>query len=405
MRGILFRRSMRLIPWLLCAALLLFTGCSSSASTSILPSGSATTSSHGSPTNTPASAPPHAFAWFQIDSAHVPQIWASVNGGTPRQMTHVTPTTEICGSPVAWGPPVFSPDLRHIVAALGTSTCGDGPLSGPEEIIDAATGAIAVVPGAYSRVRISQRSAGWLDNNTVFFATGAGIYTYTLGAGSITLLPGTDRAEEAVLRGTTLFWMRLDFGSSNWTATLHRYDMSAHSALPGIITLGQIHMCQCSPGDFPTPGWDASPDGSRVVYQAVTPRTDADFGIASSYVYAANADGSGASLIARYMVTTSLIYVQFSPNGRLVAFTGALPAPSVISASSTSPGTAGDPNFHAYTPDAGSFPVWKWDNSAFWAGNTAPGDTASPIYYYTVGSATGTVGIPVGYNPWYTIGG
>lgn len=410
MRGIRSVRFARLAPWLLSATLLLFTGCSSSASTSISPSGTATatTSSHPAPTNTPAAAPPHAFAWFQIDSVHVPQIWASVNGGTPRQITHVAASTAACTNQIAWSPPVFSPDLRHIVAALGGYNCGDGPLSGQEAIVDVATGAIALVPGTNTYVRASQRTSGWLDNNTIFFVNGTGIFTYRLGSGSTTLLPGGHLADEAVLRGTTLFWTSLDVGGSNWITTLHRYDMTAHSALPGTIALGQMHMCQCSPGDLPTPGWDASPDGSRVVYQVVTPKTGTDFGITSSRVYAANADGSGATQIARYMTTTDLIRMLFSPNGRLVAFTGALPSPSVISASSTSPGTAGDPNFHAYTPDAVSFPVWKWDNSSFWAAKKGPGDTSSPgtaaLYYYTVGSPSGPVGVPRGYNPWYTIG-
>ncbi len=304
---------------------------------------------------------------------------------------------------------MFSPDLTHVVAALGGYNCGDGALSGQEAIIDVATGAIALVPGTSSFVRISQRSSGWLDNNTIVFANGVGIFTYTLGSGSTTLLPGGHLADEAVLRGTTLFWTSLELASSNWTTTLHRYDIIAHSALPGVISLGQMHACHCSPGDLPTPGWDASPDGSRIVYQAVTPKTGTDFGIASSRVYAANADGSGASQIASYMTTTELIRMQFSPNGQLVAFTSALPSPSVISASSTSLGASGDPNFHAYTPDAVSFPVWKWDSSSFWAAKKGPGDSLSPgttaLYSYTVGSASGTIGVPGGYNPWYTIGG
>lgn len=409
MRGIPFLRAIGSVPLLLCAIVLVSTGCSSSAGTSILPGSTATTtaSSHTSPTSMPVSAPPHAFAWFQIGSAHVPQIWASINGGIPRQITHVAPSTVDCTNQVAWSPPVFSPDLRHIVAALGGYNCGDGPLTGQVEIVDVATGAIAPVSATNPYIRISQRTAGWLDNNTIFFVNGSGISTYSLGSAGATLLPGATNVEEAVLRGTTLFWMRIDFGS-NWTATLHRYNMSAHTALPGAIALGQVHMCACSPGDFPTPGWDASPDGSRVVYQVVTPRTGADFGITSSHVYAANADGSGATQIARYMVTTTLIRMLFSPNGRLVAFTNALPSPSVISASSTSPGDRGDPDFHSYTPDAVAFPAWKWDSASFWAANKGPGDTSSPgaaaLYSYTVGAASGIVGVSGGYNPWYTIG-
>lgn len=415
MRSILSLRSTRWVPWLFCAMLLL-AGCSSSASTSAntgTPSSgstaTATSTSHTSPTSTPAPAPPHAFAWFQIDGSHVPQIWASINGGTPRQITHVAPSTDACTNQVAWSPPVFSPDLTHIVAALGGYNCGDGPLSGQVEVINATTGAIAVVPGTNSFIRLSQRTSGWLDNHTIFFVNSSGLYTYTLGAGSTTLLPGVNLADEAVLRGTTLFWLRLDFASSNWSATLHRYDIGTHSALPGVITLGQVHACACSPGDVFMSGWDASPDGSRVVYQSVTPKTGADFGIASSRIYAANSDGSGASEIAHYMTTNTLIRMQFSPNGQLIAFTNALPSPSVITASSTSLGARGDPDFHAYSPNAVAFPVWKWDSSSFWAANKGPGDTSSPgaaaLYYYSVGVGSGTIGVPGGFNPWYTIGG
>jgi hypothetical protein len=310
---------------------------------------------------------------------------------------------------VAWSPPVFSPDLTHIVASVGSYNCGDGAMTGPISVVTVAGGTVTNVPGGPqdTTVRLTQRTAGWVNNTTIWYITYNGLHTYTLGAGSATTLAGVTNPEEAVSRGTTLFWEENVFGGPGYTLTLHRYNLAAHAAMPGTINLGQVHMCACSPGDYRTPGWDASPDGSHVVYQSVTPKAGADYGIASSTIYYANADGSGASQIAHYMATNYLIRIQIAPNGQLVAFANALPSPSVITASVNSPGNAGDPNFHAYTPDAVDFPVWKWDSSQFWAATKEPGDNyggAGALESFTVGAASGTTGVAGGYNPWYTIG-
>jgi hypothetical protein len=423
------RQSRRPLAFLLAPLLILLlfsAGCSTSSGTqahtgpgsSTGPStggGTATGGSSGSGPgagSTPAvPAPQHAFAWTQYDhaSTRTPQLWASINGGTPYQVTHLAPITDGCDTQIAWGLPVFSPDLTHIVASIGSFNCGDGDLQGPVDIINASSGTITAVPGANSYDRSSERTDGWLNNNTIFFVNSAGLFTYTLGAGSPTQLPGVTGADEAVLRGSTLFWTQVTYasGPKNWTSTLHRYDMSTHTALAGSISLGQVHMCECSPGDVLFQGWDVSPNGSHVAYQVTTPLTGANGGIASSHIYYANADGTGASQIAEYMSTNATAGMQISPNGQLVAFTGALPSPSVITASVTSPGNLSDPNFHSYTPNADRYPVWKWDSSSFWAPNRSNGDFESPgtvaLYYYTVGSASGVVGVSGGFNPWYTI--
>jgi hypothetical protein len=183
--------------------------------------------------------------------------------------------------------------------------------------------------------------------------------------------------------------------------------MSTSALFPG-IKLGTIAHCACSPGDYRTPGWDASADGTHVVYQVVTPGPGAPEGIASSKFYYANADGSGASQIASYTSTNHLARMLISPNGALVAISAALPTPSVITASVSSSGGSGDPNLHAYHPDAYDFPVWKWDSSEFWAATEATSDIGSGtsnIYAFTVSTSSSTVGISHAYNPWYTIGG
>lgn len=368
------------------------------------------TASGPAPTATPHPAPPHAFAWYQYDSHHSPQIWASVNGATPRQITHIgPPPTDGCDNQLAWSPPVFSPDLTHIVAALGGYGCGDGYLLGPVSVIDASTGAMATVPGN-ENIRLSVRAAGWLDASTIWFvSTTENIYTYHLGAGSATALPGIAGAVEAATRGATLFWESVDTSTSAWSYTLHRYDLGAHSALAGTVSLGAWRACQCSPGDFLTPGWDASPDGAHLVYQSVTPSSSVSGGIAGSHIYYSAADGSGASQIARYMVTNSLVRAQISPDGQWVAFTTALPSPATLTASVSSPGGAGDSTFHGYSPDTYDYPVWKWDSSQFWAAKTANGtgdftSTSGGLYRFTLGAGS-ALGVAGGYNPWYTIGG
>ena len=74
-------------------------GAGSSSATSTASSGGAAPTATGAgaaPTAAPASAPPHAFAWFQYDLHNIPQIWASVNGGSPHQITHVAPDGSAC---------------------------------------------------------------------------------------------------------------------------------------------------------------------------------------------------------------------------------------------------------------------------------------------------------------------
>ncbi len=414
----------------LVAVALLVAACSSTASSTAPGSSSSATAtsvaSHGGATSTPGSssgptatpsapAPNRALAWYQYDSDKVPQIWASVNGATPRQITHVAPDHAACLDQVAWGLPVFSPDMTHIVTSLGSFNCGDGALTGTVSIVDVASGAVTPVPGSAPAnvIRLTQRVDGWIDNSTIWYISYSGLYTYVLGAGSATEIATLHNPEDAVLRGSTLFWSTFATGGAGGgDFQLHRFDMSSHTDLGTTIDLGTVGTCACSPGDYLLPGWDASPDGSHVAYQKVTPASGSVGGIASAQFFYANADGSGASQIAHVVSTTHLATVLISPNGQLVSIAWALPSPSVITASVSSPGHSGDPNLHFYHPDAVGFAVWKWDTSSFWAETINPGDYGGPgsagpspdIDQYYVGTASGSLSIPNGLNPWYTIG-
>jgi len=403
-----------LAVFMLSAYALIAAGCSSMSS---VPGATATPTTHsdGSIPTATAQPPNRALAWYQFDSAGVPQIWASVNGATPRQITHVAPDHAACDDQVAWGLPDFSPDMAHIVTSLGSYNCGDSTLNGEVSVVDVASGAVTTVPGSYATnsIRLTQRVDGWVNTNTLWYISFSGLFTYALGAGSTTLVATLHKPEDAVLRGSTLFWSNSTSGSGGGGAfSLHRFDMHTHADLGTSISLGAVGTCACSPGDYGLPGWDASPDGSRVVYQLVTPASGAADGVASARFFAANADGSGVAQIASDVATTHLATMLISPNGQLVSLAWALPTPSVITASVTSAGHHGDPNLHFYSPDGVGFAVWKWDTTSFWAETLDPGSyggagSAGPapsIYQYTVSNSSSSLSIASGLNPWSSVG-
>lgn len=377
-------------------------------------SATATTSgSSGGPTATPGPAPSHAFAWYQIDSAQVPQIWAALNGGSPQQITHVAADHAACDDQVAWGLPVFSPDLTHIVSSLGSYQCGDGDLSGQVSIVTVSNGTISPVgsAGANTSVSLTERVAGWLDNNSIWYINYTGLYTYSLGASSPTLIATLNQPFDAVLRGATLYWTHINSTSGGGGAVaLHSFNINTHVDLGTSVSLGTTTSCKCSLGGIMVPGWDVSPDGAHIAYQVVSPSSSGQLDeVGASHFYYANPDGSNATSIADYVSTNHLVRLLFSPNGQLIAISTATPSPSVISAGVNSPGHNGDPNLHFYSPDGVSFPVWKWDNSEFWAAHAEPGNSGNGVspalYRYVVGAASGVLSTSGGLNPWYTIGG
>lgn len=417
---ILSARGIRRAPGvvaLLAGVALAISGCASATGTatggaSTTATATATHTSVAAPTATPRPAPPHAFAWYQRDAHDTAQIWASINGAAPRQITHVpaTPPPDTCvTNKNAWSPPFFSPDLSHIYAVEGNPQCGGGSIAqGVGYIINPTTGAMTHVPGPNVTgmygftVPAEMRGGGWIDNSTVWFTTFDTFYTYHLGDAHSVELPGFSTIgqynglNDAVVRGSTLFFELTVSSSTQEVYSLRRYDLSTHTMIPGSISLGTsgINVYTGLPGQAISPGWDVSPDGSHIVYQVVT---KSGSGIGGTKIFYANADGSGATRIASALITAHLICMQFSPDGQWVAFTTALPSPATLTASVSSAGGSGDPTFHGYSTDTTSYPVWKWDSSEFWA------QASGGLYHFMRGGSSG-LGVAGGLNPWYTIG-
>lgn len=408
-----FKRGLITASGLLALALAIF-GCAVGGGTS---SGGGTT---GGPTATPTP-PHHALAWFQNDSAGVGQIWASLNGGAASQITHLTVPSGECVRDDNFVPPVFSPDLRHIVSSWSFTSCGDiGP---PDDlyVVEVSTGAATLVqsdPGGLNSFR--QRSAGWVDNSTLWFIDMLDIEQVTIGGAPTTLATiGTETGNhqitllDAVIRGHILLYTTETINTitsdSNveYDYALQRFDLSTHTALGGSVNLGSAWDCQCASrasyaSSVLSPGFDVSSDGSHIVYQKVTPNSSTtSSGVASSQFFYANADGGGASRIASYATAASFVAMQLAPNGATVAVTHALPSPSVFTASVTSPGLRGDPGLTFYTTDAGSYPAWNWDGRSFWASASL---RSGDLVQFTVGTPAGAVVTLGGHNPWSAIG-
>jgi hypothetical protein len=398
---------------LLALALAIF-GCAVGGGTS---GGGGTT---GGPTATPTP-PPHALAWFQNDSAGVGQVWASLNGGAASQITHLTVPSGECVRDDNFVPPVFSPDLRHIVTSWSITSCGDIGPADDLYVVDVSSGAASLVArdsgGLYF---LRQRSAGWVDNSTLWFIDQLNLEQVAIGGAPTTLARiGTDTGNhqislmDAVLRGHTLFYVTETINtitsSSNveYDYALRRFDMSTHTTLGGPVNLGSAWDCQCTAhtpfsSSGLTPGFDVSSEGSHIVYQRVTPNSSTtSSGVASSQFFYANADGSGASRIASYATAASFAPMQLAPNGATVAVAHALPAPGVFTASVTSPGLRGDPGLTFYTTDAGSYPAWSWDGRSF---SASASFISGDIVQFTVGTPAGAVVTPGGHNPWSAIG-
>lgn len=396
------------------SAIVLF-GCSLGSSSASVVGTATTTSATATPT-----APPHALAWFQEDGSGVGQIWASINDGPAHQVTHMAQPAGDCVRDQHWSPPVFSPNLTHIVGGWGSGACGDGPEQGDLYVVDASTGAAATVPSQSStpgNILLSVRQAGWVNNTTIWWTDGHTVYEYVLGAAHSTALGDIASnsgnsytyGADAVLRGNTLFVAMVSGTSAvlHRTFAFRRFDMTTHALLPGSINLGSDSICECSLGNIMQPGFDVSADGSHIVYQVVTPATGSGaVGIAGSQFFYAHADGSAASRIASYATSTSFAYIQLSPNGHLASISNAYPSPSILTASVTSAGAKGDPNLHFYSPDGSTYAVWDWQGASIWAGTEdIGGGSASPnVERYTLGAGSGSVAEAGGNNPWYTIG-
>jgi hypothetical protein len=351
-----------------------------------------------------------------VSNTQNPQVLGSINGGTEKLLSNFVyplglPSEGEFGNDylvaLAW-----SPDAQHVAAAVAVNI-GQGQYLFPY-VVDTRSRAVTRVKLPDSS-GIPERAAAnrifaWANNHTllIFGAFSGGnngsggtvTYSYDITSSRLAPLPGVTAAYEGVVRCSTLFYLEITplapivSGRFKGSARLHRYDLTSHSEISSPIALGDTSTFSGAEGYVTLMGWDASPDGSRIVYQ----KTSVSLGentqiVLTSKFYAANADGSGATPILTGAIATTPAFLAISPDGKQVAVTNAQPTPSVLSGS-LSGGAA-----HYYQPDAEGPPVWLADSSHFeadgligsgqgigrWPLNTAGGRQPGSIVHPNVG--------------------
>ena len=282
----------------------------------------------------------------------------------------------------------WAPDARHLVVAAAVSEPYVEALY--PYIVDTNTHAVTRITLPASALASERESVhrvfAWADDHTLLIFGGFGggsngsggtvTYRYDLSQNSLTPLPGVTAAYEGVVRCSTLFYLEISplaqIGSSAFSkgsALLHRYDLTTQSEIGAPITLGDTSTFRGAEGDVELLGWDASPDGTRIVYQQTKVSVDNNQQLVkTSKFFAANADGSGASPILTGATATSGAFLAISPDGQWVAVTNAQPTPAVLSGS-LSGGAA-----HYYQPDAEGPPAWLANSSGFEADNALGSD-------------------------------
>ncbi len=397
----------------------LFAACSSGGGSPVshrpaaTPSAPAATSS-SSPATCANQASAKAEAWVANN-----QVIGSINGGPQTTLSNfVYPLglpDEGQFGPDQLSALVWSPDTNHL-AVVVTSFQPMQQVFYPY-VVDTSTHAVTRVtlpntallsgPNEWNPWRL----LAWADNQTLLiFAAGSSggsenkvSYSYDLSSGTVSPLPGVTSAAEGVVRSSTLFYLDLtpptQMSSTNLNmkgaALLHRYNLSRHTEVGAPIRLSETFSARGSEGNIIVPGWDASPDGTRITYEQLTVTQSADGSLMETApFFAANADGGAATSILTGATPQQGIFpsalLAISPNGLLVAVTHADAMPDVLSGN-----ISGGPA-HFYTPSVAGPPTWLANNCNFEADmGASPGSGIERFALNTgTGAAQGFIAIP-----------
>jgi hypothetical protein len=308
----------------------------------------------------------------------------------------------------------IAPDAAHLAVAIQQ----DVPFTAEYDpfIVDTTTHAVSKValphPITVANTAEAPRLFAWADTHTLIIFANPAVSnrnaagesdSYDITTHVLTPLPGiTAGAIEGVVRCSTLFYLSIgsfttiSASDPNHTMAaptyINRYDLPSHSAIGSPVAIGQASTFPGAEGEVDYGGWDASSDGSRIVYQreavAVGPQ------ITSAW-FVANADGSAASAILPKLTSSNGARMAISPNGLQVAVTNANPSPNVASG----PLSGGSTVFYS-SPSGDGQPAWLANSGGFFASSVPP-YTPNSVILYTLcgGSCTGTPAVAKANNP------
>jgi hypothetical protein len=282
----------------------------------------------------------------------------------------------------------IAPDAAHLAVAVQQ----DVPFM--EEynpyIVDTATHAVTRVmlasPIHIANSDTAPRLFAWADTHTLIIFANPPLsggpagpsYRYDINTKALTPLKGVDGAIEGVVRCGVLFYSTLSkfsgLGDANHTQVatirINRYDLASATAIGAPIDIGKASTYGGAEGAIDYAGWDASPDGSHIVYQKEA--VAAGPNITSTW-FAANADGSGAVPILPKVTSQNGARMAISPDATQVAVTNANPTPNVASG----PVSGGSTVFYD-TPVGYSQPAWLANSKGFFSDS---GSFSSPLKF------------------------
>jgi hypothetical protein len=307
----------------------------------------------------------------------------------------------------------IAPDAAHLAVAIQQIVPFTAEYT--PYIVDTATHAVSRVmlphPINIANTVLPSRLFAWADTHTLLIFGAAAIgnrgssgmsYTYDISTHALAPIPAAASAIEGVVRCSTLFYLSIgpftmiSASDPNHTATaptyINRYDLASHTSIGSPINIGQASTYGGAEGQVDFGGWDASPDGSHIVYQheivSVGPAIHSTW-------FAANADGTGAVAILPSATSNNGALMSISPNGTLVAVTNANPAPNVVYAP-----LSGGATVFFNSPSGYDHPAWFASNDGFYAGGGSSEPTALAAFIFCGSThCTGAFAETHGNNP------
>lgn len=367
------------------------------------PGTTSTSTSTGTSTSTSTSSPcattPTGSALAWADGQQVFGLLPQ-SSTTPAQVSNFTYPLGIPDEGAVGNSPFASyiavaPDARHLAVAI-TQIVPFVAEYNPY-IVDLATHAVTRVPLAQpikaASSQFPARIFAWADTHTLVLFTGQQAETYDLNTNALTPLSGTTGAVEGVVRCSTVFYLTYP-GLNAQTHPIvseyvNQYSLTSHAAVNAPLNIGSAGTWGGAEGEVLYGGWDASPDGTKVAYQGLG-LTGGSGGVTvtGSHWAVVNATGGPASAILPVATSNSPAFMSISPDGTQVAVTNANPSPNVVSG----PLSGGPTRFYD-SPAAYTYPAWRADSRAFYAGVGSDFMGPSVLGLYALGSsahATGT---------------
>lgn len=302
-----------------------------------------------------------------------------------------------------------APDAAHLAVAIRQIV----PFSTEYDpyIVDVSTHAVIKVPLSTPITTASEGSPRrlftWADNHTlVLFEQGGSdknTYGFNIQTGALTQLHGIQGALEGVARCGTLFYETLGAAAlvsssdpNHATAAptlIHRYNLATSVEIGTPLNIGDATTSGGSEGVIDRGGWDASRDGTKLVYQHETATFTNNALKLSSQWFAASADGSNATAILPHLTSNTGAFMSIAPNGQVVAVTNANPSPNVVSG--PLPGSSSSIEVFYDAPSATGLPAWYPYSNSFYA---TGGQDYSPagLEVFTLGTASHATGTVIG---------